>query len=139
MSNAYSGAVRLSDGIVNYATTDFSVPGSGFTSSVSRVWTDQPGLVVNPSFGNGQIMCQLPYLIQATGSIIAVVDGQPYYFDQVSPGVYKERFFGLEQLTFNVATGLYQFVTPRARASCSTVLRCRTRPTLPRACTSGGR
>ena len=67
MSNAFSGAVRLSDGIVNYATTDFSVPGTGFARTVSRVWTDQPGLVVNPSFGNGEIMTQLPYLIQATG------------------------------------------------------------------------
>ncbi len=109
MSNAYSGAVRLSDGIVNYATTDFSVPGTGFARSVGRVWTDQPGLVVNPSFGNGEIMTQLPYLIQATGSIIAVVDGQPYYFDQVSPNTYKERFFGLEQLTF-LGNNQYQFV-----------------------------
>ena len=110
MSNAYSGAVRLSDGIVNYATTDFSVPGTGFARTVSRIWTDQPGLVVNPSFGNGEIMTQLPYLIQATGSIIAVIDGQPYYFDQVSANVYQERFFGLEQLTFKSANDQYQFV-----------------------------
>jgi YD repeat-containing protein len=110
MANAFSGAVRLSDGIVNYATTDFSVPGVGFPRTVSRLWTDQPGLVVNPSFGNGEIMTQLPYLIQATGSIIAVVDGQPFYFDQVSANVYKERFFGLEQLTFNSASGQYTFV-----------------------------
>ena len=109
MSNAYSGAVRLSDGIVNYATTDFSVPGAGAARTVSRVWTDQPGLVVNPSFGNGEIMCQLPYLIQATGTIIAVVDGQPYYFDQVQPNVYQERFFGLEQLTLNAAANQYTF------------------------------
>ena len=110
MSNAFTGAVRLSDGIVNYATTDFSVPATGFACTVARVWTDQPGLVVNPSFGNGEIMTQLPYLIQATGSIIAVIDGQPYYFDQISQGVYKERFFGLEQLTYDASTDEYQFV-----------------------------
>ena len=110
MSNAFSGSVRLFDGVVNYATTDFSVPGTGFDPTVSRIWTDQPGLVINPSFGNGEIMTQLPYLIQATGTIIAVIDGQPYYFDQISPNVYKERFFGLEQLTYDSANDQYQFV-----------------------------
>ena len=110
MSKAYSGAVRLSDGIVNFPTTDFSVPGTGFARTVSRIWTDQPGLVVNPSFGNGEIMTQLPYLIQATGSIIAVIDGQPYYFDQISTNTYQERFVGLEQLTYDSANDQYQFV-----------------------------
>jgi autotransporter-associated beta strand protein/YD repeat-containing protein len=109
MSQAFSGAVRLSDGILNYGTTDFSVPGTGFPRTVSRVWTDQPGLVVNPSFGNGQIMTQLPYLIQATGSIIAVIDGQPYYFDRMSSNAYKERFFGLEDLTYDSSNDQYQF------------------------------
>ena len=115
MANAFSGSVRLSDGIVNYATTDFSVPGTGFAATVSRIWTDQPGLVVNPSFGNGEIMTQLPYLIQATGSIIAVIDGQPYYFDQVSTGVYQERFFGLEKLTYDSTNKQYQFVDTTGR------------------------
>ena len=109
MSNAYSGAVRLADGVVNYATTDFSVPGPGFARTVSRVWTDQPGLVVNPSFGNGQIMTQLPYLIQATSTIIAVIDGQPFYFDQLSSGDYQERFFGQEQLTYDSTGKKYTF------------------------------
>ena len=43
MSSAFSGAVRLSDGIVNYPTTDFSVPGPGFARAVARFFTDQSG------------------------------------------------------------------------------------------------
>ena len=101
--------------------------GTGFARSVGRVWTDQPGLVVNPSFGNGEIMTQLPYLIQATGSIIAVIDGQPYYFDQVSPDTYKERFFGWSSL--RSGTTSTSSSTRRAHGSCSTVSRSRTRPT----------
>jgi autotransporter-associated beta strand protein len=109
MSSAFSGSVRLSDGIVNYATTDFSLPGVGFAITVGRVWTDQPGLVVNPSFGNGEIMTQLPYLIQTAGTMIAVIDAQPYYFDQLSSGVFTERFFGQEQLIYNRGSDKYTF------------------------------
>ena len=107
MANAYSGPVRLSDGTVHLANTDLSVSGYGVAWGITRVWTNEfiPG--INPSFGNGTSIVQLPQLIQATGSIIAVIGSQEFFFDEVSPNTYKERFFGLETLSYDASNHQY--------------------------------
>ena len=69
--------VNLADGTVSTpAVTDIASNGFGQNFGMTRVWTDRlvdqltPGIV-----GNGWVVSDQPTLVNATGTIIANIDG----------------------------------------------------------------
>ena len=94
---AYSGAIRLADGTVWLAQNDLQAAGWdlpwGHTQTITSA--ARPGL---PNlYGNGGDIAELPRLVQATGTIIAVVGGDTLYFDYDGTN-YAARFGRHEQL-----------------------------------------
>lgn len=113
MADAYSGAVRLSDGRVGLpATTDLSSGGFGQPWGVTRTWTTQVGFGLKGQVGNGWIISEMPYLIQATTGVVQVVSGRAArFFDYVVDGQgnpsYKARFFGQDTLSYDKQSNTY--------------------------------
>ncbi|HEX8913113.1 MAG TPA: RHS repeat domain-containing protein [Humisphaera sp.] len=62
---------------------------------------------VNPTFGTTWAAGNLPFLIEGTSTVIAVLGGDALYFDRAANGAFDVRFFGQERLTYEAGPDLY--------------------------------
>jgi hypothetical protein len=117
-AESYQGAVRLSDGTVQYTTSDIETNGYGLPWGTTRTWTNQ--LLIAPTGtpqGNGWSVADWPHLIQAGSTVIAVLGSNVVYFDVVGWNVlyggncedYKSRYFSGDTLV-ETPDGSYSLV-----------------------------
>jgi RHS repeat-associated protein len=93
-SSSGPNPVRYADGVVTVAADDLS-GGLGVPWGVQRTWTNAPGVAARPDAGNGWVLSQNPFLVQAAAgydnTIVAVSNGTAArFFDSVS-GAYVGR------------------------------------------------
>jgi hypothetical protein len=98
MADAFSGAVRVADGAVSLSSTDLSTGTFGIPWGHTRTYTSELGFGENSLNGRGMVISQLPFLIEGTATVVAVMNGRSaFYFDRVG-GTLKPRFFSPETL-----------------------------------------
>ncbi|WP_439623362.1 RHS repeat-associated core domain-containing protein [Gemmata sp.] len=94
-SGSGGSPVRYADGVVTVAADDLS-GGLGVPWGVQRTWTNAPGAAARPDAGNGWILSQNPFLVQAAAgyddTIVEVSNGTTArFFDTVSGGYVARR------------------------------------------------
>jgi hypothetical protein len=101
------GGVRYFDGAVRLLSTDLSSSGSGFPWGQTRSWTNLAALSGPSTNGWGVVDLQLPYLLQedANNTLLVVTSGTNGRYFDLSNGVYKERYFLSDTLTYNSDAG----------------------------------
>jgi hypothetical protein len=98
--SSFIGSVNLSQDSVVQDSPDITTSGFGMAWGQTRVYrNDVTAALFNPSYGADTVVQELPELLQAGSTIIAVIGDTTLYFDQTSSGSYVERFFGYETLT----------------------------------------
>jgi autotransporter-associated beta strand protein len=107
-AQGFSGVKRLDDGSEAVSTTDISSDGYGFSLGITRTWTNELAWTLNSGyapFGNNEMVSDLPYLIDATTSIVQIAGGAAArYFDMQHGVGYVERFFLGDTLIANDET-----------------------------------
>ncbi len=100
------GGVRYLDGTVRVTGNDLGSGGFGVAWGLDRSWTNAAGYGAVTDWGNGTVVCELPYLGQdSAGTVEVLTNGTTARFFDQSGGNYTARFFFKEQLTYNAGTG----------------------------------
>jgi RHS repeat-associated protein len=106
--------VRYADGAVNLYDKDLVSANFGTPWGQARSWSNAAGAGARGGNGSGVVNGFLPYLEPASGTntLAVVTTGtDTRYFDLVN-GVYQERFFLGDTLTYNGAAGEYVLTDP---------------------------
>ena len=101
--NTSDHPISYDDGTVISSQTDLSSAGFGSSWSITRSWTNSPGVVLNGSaVGNGMLLSQTPTLVQDGSSIRISRQGSgASWFDSTGSGTYAPDFDQTDSLTLN--------------------------------------
>ena len=115
MADSYLGPLRLDGQVQSTTAQDLASTGLGWFWGQTRQWTSDPIAGLGALAGTGNIIAQLPFLLQGTSTILGVFGAETtVYFDRVKHGehaddndttAYDTRFFGHETIKGNNTDG----------------------------------
>ncbi len=117
MAAAFSaGNVRYADGTVEVSAPGLASAGFGTPWGQDVAWTNNPLYTEGGVNGSGIVDAQMPHLldVNADQSVLVLVSGgtNARYFDKLSDGSYRERYFLLDTLNHDAANPAYVFADP---------------------------